>query len=111
MNEELKAFVIKESAVSDEDITFETMLSDDLGIYGDDAIEFIVAYGKAFNVDVSKFMAKNYFDGEGDVILPALVRLFRGTPEVNKKRLTVGHLEKGINAGRLDEDVINNHTR
>jgi len=55
-------------------------------------------------VDVTKFMAADYFDGEGDPILPAVIRIPTGK---KNKILTVGHLEKGILAGRLDEEVIN----
>ncbi|MDB5151972.1 MAG: acyl carrier protein [Mucilaginibacter sp.] len=106
MNEELKAFVIKQSAVDDEEITPETQLANDLGVNGDDAIEFIIAYGKRFNVDVSKFMAADYFGPEGDVILPSLIRSITGKLKPRKKGLTVGHLEKGIKAGKLDENVI-----
>lgn len=70
MNEEifsnLKKFVIKKSCVDDEEITHATRIYNDLGVYGDDAVEFIVAFGKEFNVDVSKFMAADYFEAEGD---------------------------------------------
>lgn len=107
MNIELNNFIIKQIGVDAEEITDAALIEDDLGVYGDDAIEFIVSYGKMFNVDVSNFMAADYFSAEGDVILPALIRLFTGKPKTQKKKLTVGHLEKGITFGRLDEDVIN----
>jgi acyl carrier protein len=111
MNEEtfskLKAFVIKESAVDDEEITRDTKIEDDLGLTGDDAIDFMIAYGKTFNVDVTKFMAADYFNGEGDIILPALIGAVTGKKVNQNKILTVGHLEKGILAGRLDEEVVN----
>ena len=103
----LQTFVIKESFVDDEEITRETKLEDDLGIKGNDAVEFLLAYSKEFNVDLSRFMAKDYFSPEGDVILPALIRLFTGKPKLNRKQLTVGHLERGIMEGRLDENIIN----
>jgi acyl carrier protein len=103
----LKDFVIKQSSVDDEEITRETKIEDDLGVSGGDAVNFIITYGKLFNVDVTKFMAADYFSSEGDVILPALMRIFTGKPKSFRKVLTVGHLEKGIMAGRLDEEVIN----
>ncbi len=85
MNEEtfkkLKIFIVNQSAVNDQIITRSTQIEDDLGVYGDDAVEFIVAFGKEFNVDVSKFMANDYFSPEGDFILPALIRFL-----TNKKR-------------------------
>jgi acyl carrier protein len=57
MNDRLVEFVIKQSAVIDEQINPDTRIETDLGVSGDDAIEFILEYGKAFNVDVSRFMA------------------------------------------------------
>lgn len=73
---------------------------------GDDAVDFLIAYGKRFSVDVSKFMASDYFGSEGEGILSYLVNKLFEIPE-KRKRFTVGHLYKGIEAGRLDENVIN----
>ena len=101
----LKEFTISQSAVNDEEITRETRLAEDLGVYGDDAVDFIIAYSKAFNVDVTKFMAADYFRAEGGIRLPLFLTTIFNFDE--KKVLTIGHLEKGILAGRLDEDVIN----
>lgn len=105
--DKLKTFVIKQSAVDDEIISTATQIENDLGVTGNDAVEFIVAYGKAFNVDVSKFMAADYFEGEGDKILQAIIRFLSGRKKKTRKVLTVGNLEKGIHAGRLDEEIIN----
>ncbi len=92
-------------------ITRETCLEKDLGITGDDAVELLLEYSKKFSVDVSNFMAADYFEGEGiqmDIINP-IIRLITGKKkkEVIKKELTVGDLEKGVGVGRLDEEVIN----
>lgn len=107
MNAELKDFIIEQIGVDSDEVTDTALIEDDLGVYGDDAIDFIISYGKRFNVDVSKFMAADYFSAEGDTVLPLLIRLFTGKPEPKRKGLTVGHLEKGIIAGRLDEEIIN----
>lgn len=103
----LKSFVIKQAAVEDEEVTREAGIEEDLGVYGDDAVELLIAYGKTFNVDVTKFMAADYFSAEGDPILPAIIRFLTGKKKKKDKILTVGHLEKGILAGRLDEEIIN----
>ena len=103
----LKDFVIKQSYVDDEVITEDTKIEDDLGVSGDDAVDFIIAYGKFFNVDVSNFKVADYFSPEIDAIMLALIRIFTCRPKPSRKILTVGHLEKGIIAGRLDEEVIN----
>lgn len=77
-----------------------TQIERELRITGDDAIEFLIEYGKYFNVDVTKFMAADYFDGEGmNWLLP--------NSNSNKKILTLGDLVKGIIAGQLNEQVIN----
>jgi Protein of unknown function (DUF1493) len=81
-------------------ITASTGMQRDLGVYGDDAVEFLVAYGKAFQVDVSRFMAADYFDGEGMDVLAWF------KPVKKRKELTVGHLQQGIVAKRLDEEVL-----
>lgn len=99
MNEELKNFVIRQAAVLEDEVTMEASLENDLGVYGDDAFDFIIAFGKAFNVDVSKFMAADYFNSGGRSWLLGNLQ--------KRKELTVAHLDKAIAAGRLDEEVIN----
>lgn len=110
MNEDvfikLKEFVVNKSGIDDEPINKATRIQEDLGVSGDDAVEFILAYGKEFNVDVTNFMAADYFEAEGGLRIWYLLKDLLG---FNKKGkiLTVGHLEKGIYAGKLDEEIIN----
>lgn len=89
------------------ELSYETSLERNLRITGDDADEFLIAFGKEFNVDVSKFPIGDYFGDEGDPILPALIRMFTGKKKRKTKELTIGHLEKAVLAGRLDEEIIN----
>lgn len=111
MNEEvfdkLKVFIVKQASVEDEEVTIDADIEDDLGITGGDAIEFIVAFSKEFKVDVSHFMAADYFMPEGDIILPAIIRTITGRKKKKQKELIVAHLVKAIIAGRLDEEIIN----
>lgn len=102
----LRSFIVEEVGVKREAIIREASIEDDLGVTGDDAFDFLIAYGKTFDVDVSKFMAADYFNGEGYEILPTIIRMFTGKEKKQNKILTVAHLEKGILAGRLDEEVI-----
>lgn len=88
-------------------ITSETCLDKDLGIIGDDAVELLLEYGEKFKVDLSRLNLKKYFVPEGDTILPMIIRFFTGKKDPKDSELTVGHLEKGVVAGRLDEEVIN----
>lgn len=104
---ELQEFVVKKGGVDYEEVTRDAKIEEDLGIYGDDAMEFLKEYGKKFSVDISRFMAADYFSPEGDIILPALIRMLTGKKKKKTKHLTIEHLQKGILAGKLDEDVIN----
>jgi len=56
-------------------------------------------------------MAADYFDGEGDFILPSIIRMFTGKRKGKNKVLTVAHLGKGILVGKLDETVINSNLK
>ncbi|GAB3025227.1 hypothetical protein GCM10027051_32390 [Niabella terrae] len=105
--DKLKAFIIKEAAVEDEEVIRDAQIEGDLGVTGGDALDFLITYGKTFNVDLTKFMAADYFYGDGDLILPAINRILAGKNKKRNKILTVQHLEKGILAGRLDEEIIN----
>ena len=42
-------------------LTRNTTVEKDLRITSDDAVEFLLAYAKKFDVDVSHFMAADYF--------------------------------------------------
>lgn len=108
--EKIKMFVEKQRWKYDFPLTKETRLEEDLNIYGDDSVDFLIAFGTEFNVDVSKFMAADYFSGEG-WDLGDIIRFITGRKKPEKKILTLGHLEKAIKAGRLDEEIINTSTQ
>jgi acyl carrier protein len=106
MNKQLNHLIISMSGVRENEIKPDARLYEDLGIYGDDAIELMIAYSSQFKVYISNFMAADYFQPEGDTLLPAIIGMITG----NKKKykiLMVSHLEKGILAGRLNEEIIN----
>lgn len=97
--ERVKQFIIKKSCIRGESMTRETRIEEDLGITGTDALELIIAFAKEFKVDVSKFMAAEYFEPEGmNLLMPHTVP--------NKKILILGDLEKAAIAGKLDETII-----
>jgi hypothetical protein len=103
----IEDFVTRERWEYDFPLLRSTQLEKDLRITGDDAIEFIIAYGKKFDVDVSNFMAADYFEGEGIDFLKELFVLIGLSRNNAKKNLTLGDLEKGIITGKLDEETIN----
>ena len=94
----LVAFVREQINEFNYSITRETLIEDDLGITGDDAEELILAFSKKYNVNIDSFQFSKYFFDE-----PGVFNLQR------KKisPLNLGHLEKAIKAGRLDEEIIN----
>ena len=91
----------------DEDIKIGSAIEEGLGIYGDDAVDFLELYAVTFNLDISKFKASEYFEPEGDTILPSIIRFFTNRKKQVRKILNVKHLERAIVAGNLDEEVIN----
>ena len=114
--ERLEAFIYKEGfgytlpfpfLIKKKPITKELSLDGDLKITGDDADEFLIAFGKEFNVDISKFIFSDYFGDEGDPVLPSIIRGLSGKKKIVKKELKIIHLIKAIGIGRLDEEVIN----
>ena len=88
-------------------LTEQTRVKEDLKINGDDADRFLIDFGKEFNVDITKFKIDEYFDDEGDPILPTLIRVIGGKKNKETKQLTLQDLERAVVAGRLDEEVIN----
>ena len=104
---QVKIFTVNSIGVDEDEISEDTRLESDLGVYGDDAIEYVLAFGMKFNVDVTNFMFSDYFSPEGDFILSAIIRIFTGKKNTKQKELTIRHLLKAIKAGRLDEVVIN----
>lgn len=94
----VRLFVAETSGCNINDINVMTRIEEDLGITGTDAIELLIAFGKEFKVDVSNFMAADYFHGEGHSWLNPGYK-------PNKKTLLIAHLIKAVSAGKLDESV------
>ena len=78
------------------DIQRSTRIEQDLKLTGHDAVEFIVTFGKEFDVDVSGFMADDYFEPEGLCIIDFLFK------KKKKKSLTIGDLENAIILKKLN---------
>ena len=99
--EKIKTLIEDTCGINRTRIKSESRLEEDLKITGTDAIELIIEFGKQFNVNVSNFMAADYFEPEGLNMLSLLL-----PKKTNKKTLTIGHLEKAVLAGKLDEAVL-----
>ncbi len=96
--DELVAFLKKQTGVYDILITRKTLIEDELGVTGDDAEDLLIAFSKKYNINISNFEFAKYFYDEPGVF---------NFQNRQVEQLTVGHLEKAIIAGRLDEEVIN----
>lgn len=96
--QELILFVRDQIREYKQSITRETLIEDDLGVTGDDAEELLVSFSAKFKVDISEFNFGKYFNDEPTAFsFPRKLLPF-----------TVGHLEKAIVAGRLDDEIIIN---
>lgn len=110
--ESVKKFTVEHTFVTDVLMTRSTMLYEDLGIYGDDAVEFFEGFSNVFNVDVSNFEISKYFQGEGGLIFRSIFNLFKRKEkevEYDLRPITLGDLEKAIIAGKLDDTVLRAH--
>lgn len=93
---DLVAFIYDQCARFEVPITPDTSIENDLGVTGEDGEELIIKFSKRYNVNIDNFYFTKYFYPE-----PFLSKM----PD-KIEILTVGHLLKAIEAGRLDDDVI-----
>jgi acyl carrier protein len=94
--DDIKCFIEKLRWKYPFELKRETKIEQDLGITGDEAYEFIDAFSKQFSVDISNFRFEDYFEPEGDWILPTLIRFCTGKKKEKKRVLTLGDLERAI---------------
>ncbi|PWU02598.1 MAG: hypothetical protein C5B52_05085 [Bacteroidetes bacterium] len=97
-------FVEKQRWKYKKKLSRSTTLERDLGITGDEADEFMLAFFKEFNIDYSSFDPSNYFGVEYfDFLgLSKLMLRLKGTKNGQKetKDLTLGDLERVVLAGK-----------
>jgi acyl carrier protein len=99
--EQITQFVEKERWGLTMPFSRNTELLKDLKLWGDDASEFIVAFSKQFDVDVSEFDFDKYFYPEGDLILPAIFDFILRRKRPNKAKITLGDLERAVTIRKL----------
>jgi acyl carrier protein len=87
---EIREFILEERGKYRFELKEHHSLQSDLDIYGLDAVDFILNFGKRFGVDVSGFDAEKYFRPEG-----------YGTPNKEYPKLTIGDLLKSVDKGIL----------
>ena len=95
LEQQVKEFVAKETAVRVEKLTLETDLLKDLGVDGNDALELLEKYWEVFQIDLSQFQFSKCFGSEGS---PSL---FFSSDEPPFEPLTIQDLVDGVKAGEL----------
>ena len=87
----LEQFIEDQGFLYTKDLKETTLLERDLGITGDDAVEFILAFGQKFDVDVSNFKLDEYFEAEG-ILGPFYSFFYRYISSPLKKKMVVKDL-------------------
>ncbi|EKU91611.1 DUF1493 family protein [Bacteroides oleiciplenus] len=87
----LREFIESQGIMCESYLRETTLLERDLRITGNDAVEFILAFGKKFNVDVSKFRLDEYFEAEGilGLFFPFFYKYINSP---SKKKITIKEL-------------------
>lgn len=86
----------------------QTLLVDDLGIWGDDGDDFLIDFCKRFNIETYGFPVGKYFGYEGFSIIDSFIdlgRTLKGEP-TQQPQLTITDLIKAARNGKFDADIM-----
>jgi hypothetical protein len=95
----LYEFIEAEAGRAVDERSLDLKIEGDLGIYGDEAVDFIERFAREFEVDVSTFKIHRYFSPESDRFSLFLFRIFSRTRRLD---MTIGDLKEAILRGRLE---------
>ncbi len=109
--EQVKAFTVKFTGVQPGNVTLNTTLENDLGITGDDAEDFMLAFFDEFGVNYTGFELTKYFAQEGfdpTGITLVIRRLFTDLSPLTAPvyDVTIADLVKSVNEGRWANPVL-----
>jgi len=94
---DVRQFVHEYAGVPKDEISEHTILQKEIGLEGDNAGEFMVAYSKKFPVDLEAFDFNKYFDLEGGFNPIYFVHLLLVKPDrLKKKDITVSNLADAV---------------
>lgn len=101
IEEKVKALVAQQTGVRIEELSLQTELGKELGIDGDDAVEFFEKFSEEFQVDLSTFQFDKYFGPEAsfDPVL-WLVSILSGTPIRKLEPVSIQDLVSAAKAKR-----------
>ena len=92
-NIKLFKFIENETGIILDESCLHFSVQKDLGIYGDEAYDFILNFSNIFEVDITEFEFNEYFNNEMDGISRFLISFFRKS---NKRQLTIEKLRQAI---------------
>lgn len=98
--EMVQSFVSSFWGVKVDRLKKETRLEGDLGITGDDAIEFFDAFHEEFKVDLKDLDLRKYFGGEGFGLINLSWLLGQKQVKRLPYEITLGDLEKVLEIGK-----------
>lgn len=105
IEERVKALVAQQTGARVEKLLLQTELGNELGMDGDDAVEFFKKFSQEFQVDLSTFEFDKYFGIEAGFD-PGLwiISIFSGTPIKKLEPLTIQDLISAAQAKRWLKD-------
>ncbi len=115
LSQEVFTWVSQRIGVSSEDLSPNLRLLQDLGVTGDGAEQFLVAFGERFHVNLEDFPFEDFFTGEPSVKhLLWTLRIVKKPIRENKKLLTLGDLigmaDKGSWSRGIASEGTEGHT-
>ena len=103
--DKVKSFVSKFWSVKVDKLNRETRLEDDLGITGDDAIEFFDAFYEEFKVDLKTLNISKYFGSEGFGLINLSWLLGKKGVKRSAYEITLRDLENTLEAGKWIDPI------
>jgi acyl carrier protein len=98
LREQIVLLISKQTGVPPNRILLTTRLLQDLGLDGDDAEELLLAFAKAFDVDMTSLVFSRHFRGE-----PHLLSVWRGKDIKALALITISDLERSALRKRFVE--------
>ncbi|QHV98241.1 DUF1493 family protein [Spirosoma endbachense] len=99
---ELLAFINQELGTKFTSLENDAEVEKRLRIGGDDTLDFILAFSKRFDIDISEFEPANYFAGEGLMLdFIGLFKRLKGEKIPKLIPLTFGDLKKAMLTKKL----------
>ncbi len=94
----VRNFVSQQTGTSISKLNLNTRLSEDLGVEGDDANDFVQAFSEVFDVDLTHLVFDEYFYPEGafNPISYLLYRKLFNRPKSQHIPITLGRLVEAV---------------